>query len=107
MENCEIHREILHLPDYVFPAVMVVFGYPTQQQKDRPKPERVRLEHIVHENGYRRMDGEELRKMFEGKTGTQPYEPWMQAFCSRKYNSDFSKEMSRSVQQYLESFMRR
>lgn len=107
MENCEIHREILHLPDYVFPAVMVVFGYPTQQQKDRPKPERVRLEHIVHENGYRRMDGEELRKMFEDKTGTQPYETWMQAFCSRKYNSDFSKEMSRSVQQYLESFMRR
>ncbi len=105
MENCEIHREILQLPDYVFPAVMLVFGYPTQQQKDRPKPERVRMEHIVHENGYRHMDGEELKKMFEGKTGTQPFEAWMQAFCSRKYNSDFSKEMSRSVQKYLEMFV--
>lgn len=105
MENCEIHRDILQLPDYVFPAVMVVFGYPVQQQKDRPKPERVGMEHVVHENGYRRMDEGELRSMFGGKTGVQTYEAWMQAFCSRKYNSDFSKEMTRSVEQYLKVFM--
>ena len=35
MENCDTQRSLLHLPDYVFPAVMLVFGWPTQQQKDR------------------------------------------------------------------------
>ena len=27
MENAEIHKEILNLPEYTFPAVMLVFGY--------------------------------------------------------------------------------
>lgn len=104
MENCEKQRELLQLPQYVFPAVMAVFGYPTQQQKERQKPQRVNMKHVVHENGYRRMDGEELREMFSPKAGQKPYEEWMQAFCSRKFNSDFSQEMTRSVEKYLEEF---
>lgn len=105
MENCEEQRELLHLPKYVFPAAMLVFGYPTQQQKDRKKPERVDLKHIVHENTYREMDGVELREMFGSKTGMQSYEDYMKAFCNRKYNSEFSREMTRSVRQYLEDFL--
>ena len=104
MENCEIHRKMLNLPEYVFPAAMLVFGYPTKQQIERQKPERVAMKHIVHENGYRRMDGEELKEMLEGKAVAQTYEAWMQAFCNRKFNSDFSKEMTRSVSEYLKSF---
>lgn len=104
MENCEIHRELLHLPEYVFPAAMLVFGYPTQQQIDRPKPPRCPLDSIVHENGYRRMDGAELRRMFESRHLNLSYEEWCQRFCNRKYNSDFSREMSRSVGAYLEAF---
>ena len=57
MENCEIHREMLGLPEFVFPAAMLVFGYPTEQQLQREKPKRADMKHIVHENGYRRMDG--------------------------------------------------
>ena len=51
MENCDTQRSLLHLPDYVFPAVMLVFGWPTQQQKDRVKPQRCAMEHIVLEYG--------------------------------------------------------
>ena len=29
MEQCETHRKLLHLPPYVFPAALAVFGYPT------------------------------------------------------------------------------
>lgn len=105
MENCETHRALLHLPEYVFPAAMLVFGYPTEQQKQRQKPERVALRHIVHENGYRSMGAGELREMFAGKAAARPYEEWMRAFCERKYNADFSREMSRSVETYLESFL--
>lgn len=104
MENCEIHRDILKLPEYVFPAAMLVFGYPTEQQKARKKPERAAMNHIVHENTYRRMDENELEALFSPKVSEKPYPDWMKAFCERKYNSDFSREMSRSVQEYLKSF---
>ena len=50
MENMEIHRELLNLPEYVFPAALLVFGYPTEQQKKRSKPERVDMQYIVREN---------------------------------------------------------
>lgn len=106
MENCEIHREMLKLPEFVFPAAMLVFGYPTEKQLERAKPKRVPMEHIVHENGYRRMDGAELRNMFAGKAGARDYEEWMQAFCTRKYESDFSREMTRSVGEYLKDFQK-
>ena len=41
MENCEEQRRLLQLPEYVFPAVMLVFGWPTMQQKQRQK-------HVFH-----------------------------------------------------------
>ena len=83
---------------------MLVFGYPTRQQKDRPKPLRCDPEHIVHENGYRRMEGPELRRMLRNRPGHLTYEAWCQALYSRKFNTDFSKEMTRSVEAYLEDF---
>lgn len=104
MEQCELHREMLHLPSYVFPAAMLVFGYPTDQQKNRKKPERCRLEDMVQENVYQRRDGQQLRKMFDKETKNRSFEEWSQAFCKRKYNSDFSKEMSWSVQEYLKDY---
>ena len=105
MENCEAHRELLHLPRYVFPCCMLVFGYPTQQQKNREKPRRAAMAHIVHENGYRMMDAEELQQLFEPKWGNQNYGNSMKRFCERKYNSEFAREMSRSVEVYLEDFL--
>ena len=104
MEGAETHRAMLKLPAYVFPAAMLVFGYPTQQQLDRPKPERVPLTHIVHENAYRPMDAGEYEAMWTPRCGVKPYADWLKAFCERKYNSDFSREMTRSVGVYLRDF---
>ena len=105
MENCEEQRELLQLPKYVFPTAMLVFGYPTQQQLERKKPERINMKHLVHENGYRSMDAEELEAMFAKNAVNREYRDWMQAFCNRKYNSDFAREMSRSVAEYLKDFV--
>ncbi|MBM6926164.1 nitroreductase family protein [Pseudoflavonifractor phocaeensis] len=105
MELCETHRELLGLPEYVFPAAMLVFGYPTPQQQEREKPRRRAMEHIVHQNRYRRMDGAELEAMLADNAGERPYGAWLQAFCNRKYNSDFSREMTRSVGEYLKPFL--
>ena len=104
MENCEEQRALLKLPKYVFPAAMLVFGYPTKQQAEREKPRRADMKHIVHENSYREMDAEELCELFSIRAEKKSYEDYMRAFCTRKYNSDFAREMSRSVGEYLKQF---
>ena len=104
MENAETQRKILELPEYVFPAALLVFGYPTEQQMERKKPERCDLKYIVHENSYHRMDADELKAMLVKNCSEETYDGWIQAFCKRKYNSDFSREMTRSVTEYLKEF---
>ena len=104
MENCEQQRELLGLPEYVFPVGMVIFGYPTEQQQRRSKPERVQMHYIVHENGYKPLSNQDLEEMWTPRAGEKGYEAWMEAFCNRKYSSDFSREMTRSVGKYLEQY---
>ena len=104
LENCEEQRDILGIPEYVMPAAMLVFGYPTEQQKKRVKPSRSGLEYVVSENRYPEMDAEYIRGMLEPKTGGKDHEAWVKAFFRRKYDSDFSREMSRSVEKYLEQY---
>ena len=104
MENCEEQRALLQLPEYVMPVGMVIFGYPTEQQMRRPKPERVDMQYIVHENGYKPLDDGQLEAMWTPRGSLRPYDEYMRAFCNRKYNSDFSKEMTRSVAEYLKQF---
>ena len=103
MENMEQLRELLHLPELVFPAALLVFGYPTEQQEKRPKPERT-LAHMVQENTYQILNEEELKEQLCSKTGGKAYDEWIRAFCQRKFDSDFSKEMTRSVQEYLKQW---
>lgn len=106
MENCEKHREMLQLPEYVFPAAMLVFGYPAESQIKRTKPERADMKHIVHTDAYRVIDNDELTELFSPKAKEKSYEDWMKAFCNRKYNSDFSVEMTRSVNEYLKQWLK-
>ena len=63
------------------------------------------MDTIVRENTYKPHSPEQLRRMLDCKAG-QDYHQWLQAFCKRKYNSDFSREMTRSVAKYLEQFER-
>lgn len=103
MEQCEKHRELFNLPRCVFPVAMLVMGYPTQQQKDRQKPERQPMSMVVRENTYTSFSDEELARLLEPATG-QSVKERFRAFCTRKYNSDFSREMTRSVEKYLTDF---
>ncbi len=104
MERYETHRELFGLPDYAVPILMAVFGYPTEQQKERKKPLRAPLDFLVHKNHYRRLAGEELRNGIAPNQGDMDFEEWMKRFCSRKYHSGFSLEMSRSIQAALDHF---
>lgn len=106
MENIEEQRDILGLPPYIFPAAMVVFGYPTKQQTERQKPKRVDMKYIVHTDKYEALPAADLEKMLSVHTGKQNYTSWLKSFCDRKYNSDFARELNRSVKKYLEDYNR-
>ena len=97
------HKELLGLPEFVFPALMLVFGYPTAQQKEREKPKRAPLDFIVHENIYPHFSQEEIRQNIADIKG-EDFDSWMERFCKRKYQADFSLEMSRSVAAALKNF---
>ena len=99
MERYETHRDLLHLPKYVVPTAMVVFGYPTKQQEEREKPVRLPAQAVVSENTYRRQEASEYAEYLSDRQGKteEEFDRWLRAFCKRKWNSDFSAEMSRSV----------
>lgn len=103
-ENCETVRQLLKLPDHVFPAAMVVYGYPTEKQKERKKPERVPMECIVSENRYPDMDEAYLHHMFVQKAGNRNYTEWLKMMFDHKANAPFMKEMRRSVLQYMKQY---
>ena len=97
-ENYEYHKKLLNLPKYVVPAAMLCFGYPTGQQQNRPKPPRHPVEALVHENGYCLDKAAQMPQMLETqqeKSG-EALADYIRRFCQRKWNSDFSVEMSRS-----------
>ena len=104
LENQEKMKELLHLPDYVIPACMLVLGWPTQQQKDRPKPVRPERKYLVCTDRYTPLTREQLREMYRERAGAQGFDRWVTAFCKRKYDSQFSKEMSRSAHLWISPF---
>lgn len=113
MEQYEAHRDLLDLPQYVFPISMVVFGYPTQQQKDREFTSRFDEKFIVFENRYRRLAREEFDEMFAGReqlraTGknTDGSANVGQATYLRKFDADFTREMTRSVQLIMQAWLK-
>ena len=106
IEHCDVQREILDLPEYVKPVAMAVFGKPTQNQIERKKPPRFKLEDVVHENGYKKQDADEMIRMLKERQGLddEGFDRWIMAFTKRKWNCDFSREMSRSAKQMIDEW---
>lgn len=105
-ENYEYHKKLLNLPQYVVPAALVCFGYPTEQQLRRPKPPRHCVEDLVHENGYDSEKSAQMPRMLaqqQGKSGEELAD-YIRRFCKRKWNSDFSVEMSRSCTEMVKDW---
>lgn len=92
VENAEKQRELLALPDYVFPTALLCFGYPHADDRRKPVP-RLPLESIVH------------RDCYSGKDW--PDDEYARAVMSRglqKFDMDFSAEMTRSMEVWLEKW---
>lgn len=111
MEQFETHRQIFNLPQYVFPICMLVFGYPTRQQKERELTTRFDEKFIVFENQYHRLDRAEFEEMFASQNERLPrdkavdgIENFGQLMYFRKFGADFSIEMRRSVREILKAW---
>ena len=114
IENYEAHKEMFDLPQYVFPICMLVFGYPTRQQKEREMTTRFDEKFIVFENKYRQLEAAEFDEMFAERESQMPKGKAMQgvdnfgqAMYRRKFSSDFSIEMSRSAREWLKGWKKR
>ena len=105
-ENYEYHKQLLNLPKYVVPAAMLCMGYPAAQQLSRAKPPRHAVASLVHENGYSLEKAGEMADMLaiqQGKSGEELAD-YIRRFCKRKWNSEFSEEMSRSCTEMVKDW---
>lgn len=115
MENYEIHRELFDLPQYVFPIVLLCFGYPTEQQRKREQTCRVDKQFIVFKDKYRRLNKEEFNnlhkdleeRVFKVNNFLLGAQNIGQHFFLKKFNADFSKELNRSVREILQNWLHR
>jgi len=113
MEQYEVHKELFDLPQYTFPIGLLVFGYPTPEQLHRPYTKRFDEKFILFENQYHKLDRHELKEMFaehesqmakgQSREGIANFG---QAMYFRKFDSEFSVEMSRSVKLILEQWLK-
>lgn len=113
IENYEFHQKLLNLPPYVVPIAMLVYGYPTEQQQGRARTTRYDEKYILHSDRYERLSTEELTLMMSGKgelipasqkaKGIDTFALWMYA---KKFDSDFSKEMTRSAREILKHWQK-
>ncbi len=108
LENFEANQETLHLPKYAVPFIMVVFGKPTQQQKDRKKPTRFDLSDMVHVDTYQQKTLEETEQMFMKQSGKDEEQlgKYIESFARRKFYAEFREEMNRSARAIIESWVK-
>ena len=100
------HTRLLSLDKHVVPVVMLVMGYPTQQQLDRPKPARFDRKYIVRKDGYSRLSGEELHGMLLARNRSKSFEVkrYLRDFYDTKYMDPCTLDLTASMEEYLEDF---
>ncbi len=111
IENWEEHQALFHLPRYTFPAALVCFGRPAKPPS-HPQTARFDRKFIVHADQYRRFTPAELDEMhlpfglrsFEPRDFPNGAKNVTQMNYIRKFTTDFSVEMTRSVREMLKNW---
>lgn len=109
LENYEYIKELLNLPDWVFPITMVVFGYRNMDDKRR-HVKRFDSKFVVFENKYKNLSEVELKEMYKevdakfNVNNSVQAKNYAQQFYNRKTGAEFSKEMARSVRVALKKW---
>jgi len=114
MENYEAHKAMFDLPRYVFPITLVCFGYPTKQQQKRTLTQRFDEKYVIFEDRYNRFGMEAFEEMYRERHSHVFGEKKElkgalnvgQVMYQQKFDSDFAREMSRSVQAMLQAWVK-
>ncbi len=108
LENFEKTQALLNLPKYAVPIGMVVYGKPTEQQKNRTKPKRFELEDMVSVNAYHQKTIEETKDMFkkQANKSDEQLAQYIESFAKRKFFAEFRYEMNRSARAIIESWLK-
>lgn len=107
MENYEYHKELFNLPQYVFPAALLVLGH----YDHRPDPRsRFDEKYVVFSEKYQSLSDDSILEMFKERSELFHASPdkaeknYAQQFYNRKIGSPFFKEMNRSLEVILSQF---
>lgn len=109
IEHKEYHKELFNLPSYVYPVAMLTLGYYPENYKV-PIKDRFHEKYVVFEETYKALSIEDIKDMFKEKdklfTEKNKYnaENYAQMHYSFKVNTDFAKEMTRSVKEALKEW---
>lgn len=105
LEQYEAHRELLQLPQYVFPVTMLVFGYPTAKQLERAYTPRFKEQYILFQNQYHRLGQEEIEDMLAERRSRMQgaRNPGLSTY-QHKFSAEYSMEMRRSVREMLKNW---
>lgn len=109
LENCEEHRTLFKLPRYTFPVTLLCLGRPYAAREHPGLTRRFDRRYIVHRDHYMPVESSEFPAMLAHAAqqfpGLEPGEAAMktaQGIYTRKFVSDFSVEMTRSVKRWME-----
>ena len=103
-ERYEEMRELLELPDLVFPVFGMVIGRPNAASLARPKPARFPYEALVGEDTYRNLDDDELLAAYAHKAETDRPLAFLESFHERKWASWTFGEINRCVGVWMSQF---
>jgi nitroreductase len=114
LENYEIHRDLLKLPPYALPITLVCFGRPAVVREESRTTPRFDREFVVFKDSYRRLSGADFDRMMRpAAEHNLPDLPLSEAVKElgrraylRKFVSDFSVEMTRSVREMLKNWQK-
>jgi FMN reductase (NADPH)/FMN reductase [NAD(P)H] len=112
LEQYEIHRELLDLPQYVLPLALVCFGRPAVVKEEKRLTPRYDSRFVVFKDRYHRLTRQEVQEMlrptvekaFPGEFHAEDVDELIQRVYFRKFVSDFSVEMTRSVRAMLKNW---
>ena len=114
LEEYEVHKELLNLPENVLPISMITLGYYEENHK-KVFRDRFPKEFVVFEDKYKSLSDEEITEMFSEKERSSQSvtkkdnkfgaKNFGQLMFARKIGSDFYKEMNRSIRLMLKNWL--
>jgi len=112
LEQAETHAALLDLPRWTFPITMLCLGRPKTKRRIVARYER----HVVHRDRYHRPSSGELReisddldRLYASRSPSDAlggHAGYVQEIYARKFAADFSLEANRSVQWWLDRWLK-